>query len=66
MRKLPPGEYRIEQSGADGDAASEAALNKIKAAATIATSKDRFSAVLTCNDRINSWALEVITEDPDV
>jgi hypothetical protein len=65
LRKLPPGEYYIRQQGSDGDAASDAAMKKIRDAATIATSKDRFSIVFTCDGKINSFALQVISEDPD-
>lgn len=64
LRKLSPGEYRIEQSGDTEEKALDAARDKAKAAATIATSKDRFSLLLTCGT-VYSYALEIITKDPD-
>jgi hypothetical protein len=63
--KLPPGEYAIDLDADDGNAARKKAMAKAKAAATIATSAERFSLLVTGGRGIRSYRLEVITKDPD-
>ncbi|WP_186198191.1 hypothetical protein [Burkholderia gladioli] len=65
MKKLPPGLYRIKLKADDWDDASSKAMKKAKEAATIATSKNRFSIVITGGDGVRGVGLETITEDPD-
>jgi hypothetical protein len=63
--KLPPGEYTIDIQADDGAAARTVAMNKAKAAATIATSAARFSVLVTGGDNVRGYQLESITKDPD-
>lgn len=66
MLKLPPGDYVIWETAADGSAARKSAMKKTKEAATEATSAERFSVFLSGGGNVSSYHLAVITEDPDV
>ncbi|MCW5118623.1 hypothetical protein B7L17_011700 [Burkholderia cenocepacia] len=63
--KLPPGEYVIDMKADNGSEARDKAMKKAKAAATIATSAERFSVLVTGGDNVRGYQLEVIDADPD-
>ncbi|RRA01127.1 hypothetical protein [Burkholderia cepacia] len=63
--KLPPGEYIIDLKADDESAARDKAMKKAKAAATIATSAERFSVLITGAGNVRGYRLEVIDADPD-
>ncbi|AOI78035.1 hypothetical protein [Burkholderia sp. NRF60-BP8] len=65
MYKLPPGEYNIDLTADDGAKARDAALKKVQEAATLATSANRYSALVTGGGGLLSANLEIITKDPD-
>ncbi|WP_186010920.1 hypothetical protein [Burkholderia gladioli] len=65
MRKLPPGEYHIEIESDDASNATEIARDRAKAAATKATSEERYSLLTTGPNSVKSVNLPLITEDPD-
>ncbi|MDC6127388.1 hypothetical protein PPH41_05215 [Burkholderia gladioli] len=65
MLKLPPGEYHIDIESDSATDARDLARDKAKAAATKATSKDRYSLLVTGANVVTSVNLSVITQDPD-
>ncbi|WP_186191980.1 hypothetical protein [Burkholderia gladioli] len=62
---LPPGEYTIDLDAEDGSDARDEAMKLAKEAATEATSKDRFSILLTGANSMRGYRLKVIDADPD-
>jgi len=62
---LPAGLYRIAPKAGDDDLAREKTMKKAVKAATLATSKERFSIAATGGNGVSGTGLQTINEDPD-